>query len=62
MSSFKELCSVYIKEICPSCINKMTEECNICRTFDGVICCNYCRDKTLNKRSTAKRGDGNEVL
>lgn len=44
--SFQELCEKYKKEICQYCINTNLEDCNICKTLDGVRCINYIKDKS----------------
>ena len=44
--SFQELCNKYKKEVCPYCINTNKEDCNICKTLDGVKCCGYKKDKS----------------
>lgn len=37
--SLQELCNRYKDEICPYCTKQ--GECNICKTVDGVKCCEY---------------------
>lgn len=40
----------YVKEICPNCLNKNGQECNICVAVDGTVkCCNYKKDESKFK-------------
>lgn len=48
--SFQKLCDKYKKEICPYCINTNLEDCNICKTLDGVKCCGYMKNKSKIKK------------
>ena len=35
----------YVKEICPNCVNRYGQECNICIAVDGTFkFCNYKKD------------------
>lgn len=44
--SFHELCQKYKKEVCRYCSNTKYEECNICKTLDGVKCVNYIKNNS----------------
>lgn len=44
--SFQELCDKYKKEICIYCKNDNINDCNICKTLDGVKCCGYMKDRS----------------
>lgn len=44
--SLQKLYDKYKKEICPYCKNTNKEDCNICKTLDGVKCCGYKKDRS----------------
>lgn len=52
--SFQELCVKYKQEICSCCKNKNSDECNICKSIDGVKCINYKRDKSKIKKTKSE--------
>lgn len=48
--SLQKLYDKYKKEICSYCKNANPEDCNICKTLDGVKCCGYKKDKSKIKK------------
>lgn len=63
--SLQKLYDKYKKEICSCCKNANLEDCNICKTLDGVKCCGYIKDKNKIKRTKINncyvRGKYNEI-
>ena len=48
--SKQDLFNKYKQEICNCCLNKSSDDCNICICTDSTVkCCNYVKDKSKLK-------------